>query len=103
MVNQHAKPGGGLTRRGFIGAAGATAAAVSLPTAVAQAAPRRRSSGLSRIEHIVVFMQENRSYDHYFGAYRGAARPGDRLPRDAPAGPAEAGRPVGLDPPHSLC
>ncbi len=27
-------------------------------------------SGLSRIEHIVVFMQENRSYDHYFGAYR---------------------------------
>ena len=30
----------------------------------------RGGSGLSRIEHIVVFMQENRSYDHYFGAYR---------------------------------
>jgi phospholipase C len=70
MVNQQPKPGGGLTRRGFIGAAGATAAAISVPTAIAQAAPRRRSSGLARIEHIVVFMQENRSYDHYFGAYR---------------------------------
>ena len=31
--------------------------------------PHRGGSGLSRIEHVVVFMQENRSYDHYFGAY----------------------------------
>lgn len=31
--------------------------------------PRRGGSGLSRIEHVVVFMQENRSYDHYFGAF----------------------------------
>ena len=28
-------------------------------------------SKLSDIEHVVVFIQENRSFDHYFGGYRG--------------------------------
>jgi phospholipase C len=42
------------------------------------------------IEHIVVVMQENRSFDHYFGMYPGA----DGFPLDAcmpldPALPAE--------------
>src|ERR1700757_2986913 len=26
---------------------------------------------LSDIEHVVIFIQENRSFDHYFGSYRG--------------------------------
>src|SRR4029077_1749479 len=26
---------------------------------------------LTDIEHIVIFIQENRSFDHYFGSYRG--------------------------------
>jgi phospholipase C len=29
-------------------------------------------SGIHKIEHIVVIMQENRSFDHYFGTYPGA-------------------------------
>src|SRR6266849_11113807 len=28
-------------------------------------------SKLTDIEHVVIFIQENRSFDHYFGAYRG--------------------------------
>src|SRR5215472_17163695 len=28
-------------------------------------------SKLTDIEHVVIFVQENRSFDHYFGSYRG--------------------------------
>jgi phospholipase C len=31
------------------------------------------TSGLSSIKHIVVIMQENRSFDSYFGTFPGAA------------------------------
>jgi phospholipase C len=41
----------------------------SVQKAVAQASPRPGS--LSQIEHVIVFMQENRSFDTYFGALRG--------------------------------
>ena len=34
-------------------------------------------SGIHKIQHVVVIMQENRSFDHYFGLYPGA----DGLPR----------------------
>ncbi|MCU1351249.1 MAG: hypothetical protein JWM05_458 [Acidimicrobiales bacterium] len=46
------------------------------------ASPSARSpaaSGLSKIKHVVVIMQENRSFDSYFGTYPGA----DGLARDA--------------------
>jgi phospholipase C len=36
------------------------------------------TSQLSRIKHIVIIMQENRSFDHYFGTYPGA----DGIPMD---------------------
>jgi phospholipase C len=78
-----------VSRRQFLGAAGATAAALSAPAAlasVASAAPRSRWGGLSRIEHIVVFAQENRSYDHYFGAYRGGTGFSDPHPLTLPGG-----------------
>ena len=32
---------------------------------------RASCSQLSDIEHVVIFIQENRSFDHYFGSYRG--------------------------------
>jgi phospholipase C len=41
------------------------------------AAPQLR--GIHKIEHVVVIMQENRSFDSYFGTYPGA----DGIPRDA--------------------
>ena len=48
-------------------------AAVAGPCAVAQAAPQ----GIHKIEHVVMIMQENRSYDTYFGTYPG----GNGIPR----------------------
>jgi phospholipase C len=42
----------------------------------AQAATVRGSS-LSDIEHVVILMQENRSFDHYFGSLRGVRGYGD--------------------------
>jgi phospholipase C len=72
--------GDGPTRRQFvvggaaIGAAGALAGARAVPSraqsrlveaAAAMSAPKHAS--LNDIEHVVILMQENRSFDHYFG------------------------------------
>jgi phospholipase C len=35
-------------------------------------------SKLTDIEHVVIFIQENRSFDHYFGSYRGVRGFGDQ-------------------------
>jgi phospholipase C len=35
-------------------------------------------SKLSDIEHVVILIQENRSFDHYFGSYRGVRGFSDR-------------------------
>ncbi|WP_330456125.1 phospholipase [Streptomyces sp. NBC_00820] len=72
-----------LTRRRLLGsAAGALggAAALSLlppsvQKAVAAEPPRHRS--LRDIEHVVLLMQENRSFDHYFGTLSGVRGFGD--------------------------
>ena len=84
-VSSHGEhPGEGPTRRAFvvggaaIGAAGALAGGRPAPSraqakliedAVAVSAPGRAS--LNDIEHVVVVMQENRSFDHYFGTMSG--------------------------------
>src|SRR5215510_11600717 len=34
--------------------------------------PANTSSGLHKIQHVIVIMQENRSFDTYFGTYPGA-------------------------------
>ncbi|MEU4875765.1 alkaline phosphatase family protein [Streptomyces sp. NPDC021608] len=65
-----------LTRRRLLGsAAGALgAAAVSLlPPSVqkAVAAGRPARGSLADVEHVVLLMQENRSFDHYFGTLSG--------------------------------
>ena len=36
----------------------------SVHTAMARPAPR---GGIKAVEHVVILMQENRSFDHYFG------------------------------------
>ncbi|GAA0493317.1 alkaline phosphatase family protein [Streptomyces olivaceiscleroticus] len=66
-----------MTRRRLLGSAvGAVAggAALSLlPPSVRQAvaAGPPRNGSLDDIEHVVLLMQENRSFDHYFGTLRG--------------------------------
>jgi len=50
--------------RGDTAAAGATVARAAASTKPA-------GSDLGAIEHVVFLMQENRSFDHYYGTYRG--------------------------------
>jgi phospholipase C len=59
----------------------AAASALALPRLLreALAVPAAGSTGTLRdVEHIVVFTQENRSFDHYFGALRGVRGFDDR-------------------------
>ncbi|WP_432848582.1 phosphocholine-specific phospholipase C [Amycolatopsis sp. CA-161197] len=72
---------GRLSRRSVLGgaaAAGMAGAAAGLGGAFAEAAagPRRRGS-LDDVEHVVVLMQENRSFDHYYGTAAGVRGFGD--------------------------
>lgn len=71
-----------VTRRRFLeGAAGLAAAASLLPPNLRRAlaqAPARPGS-LRDIEHVVLLMQENRSFDHYFGTLAGVRGFGDAL------------------------
>jgi phospholipase C len=59
--------------RSGIGASAALAGVGGIEGAVnrALAAPRPRNARLADVEHVVILMQENRSFDHYFGTLRG--------------------------------
>lgn len=60
-------------------AAVATAAGSLLPPSVYAALARTpRPGGLRAIKHVVLLMQENRSFDHYYGSLRGVRGFGDR-------------------------
>jgi len=63
------------SRRQFLSAsAAALAAGSSFAQTIQKAlatAPARPGAGLAGIDHVVVLMQENRSFDHYFGTLAG--------------------------------
>ncbi|MEV6107280.1 phosphocholine-specific phospholipase C [Streptomyces sp. NPDC051940] len=72
-----------LDRRRFLQLAGGTAAFTALSGSIARAAsiPATRSAGtIQDVEHIVVLMQENESFDHYLGTLRGVRGFGDPRP-----------------------
>ena len=78
-----------LDRRRFLQIAGGTVAISALSSSVARAAqiaPATRTRTISDIEHIVVLMQENRAFDHYFGSLRGVRGFGDPHPVIQPSG-----------------
>ena len=78
-----------LNRRRFIQLAGGTAAATAMSSSIARAASipaARRTGTLKDVDHIVVLMQENRSFDHYFGTLRGVRGFGDPKPVTLPSG-----------------
>jgi phospholipase C len=84
-------PDSGFSRRRFLeGAAVATAIAAAgslLPPSVQAAmAQPVRPGGLKAIKHVIVVMQENRSFDHYFGSLRGVRGFGDRSALGLPSG-----------------
>ena len=53
--------------------------AIAVPSAHGDVRRQAEPSGLEKIEHIVIIMQENRTFDHYFGTFPGA----EGFPRDA--------------------
>src|SRR5690606_10610113 len=72
-------------RRGFLEPAARGAAALAAPGALppsirrALATPAATVTGTIRdVQHVVILMQENRSFDHYFGTLRGVRGFGDR-------------------------
>ena len=73
------QPSAGFTRRRLLGAAaagGAAMAATALPANVQKALaapPPGQDPSLGDIKHVVLLMQENRSFDHYFGTMSGVA------------------------------
>ncbi|MHC3392217.1 phosphocholine-specific phospholipase C [Streptomyces lavendulocolor] len=69
------------------GALGAAAAGSLLPPSLraAMAAPAP-AGGLRAVRHVVILMQENRSFDHYFGTLRGVRGFGDRNAVELPTG-----------------
>ncbi|MFG3182658.1 phosphocholine-specific phospholipase C [Streptomyces nigra] len=72
-----------VNRRRFLQIAGATTAFSALSSSIQQAAAipaHQRTGSLEDVEHIVVLMQENRSFDHYFGTLRGVRGFGDPRP-----------------------
>ncbi len=72
-----------VDRRRFLQLTGGSAALSVLTPSIARAASIpafRRAGSLDDVEHIVVLMQENRSFDHYFGTMRGVRGYGDPHP-----------------------
>src|SRR5882724_7373743 len=85
-----------VSRRRFLSLSGravaASAALAVFPPAIrrALAIPAAARTGtIADVEHIVVLMMENRSFDHYFGTMRGVRGFGDRHPV-----PLASGKPV---------
>ena len=82
-----------LDRRRLLLAAGASALAPAIARAMSIPADVRTGT-VADVAHVVILMQENRSFDHYFGAMRGVRGFGDRFPipvADAPGRSAATG------------
>src|ERR1700745_1651699 len=78
-------------RRTFLQLLSSTALTAAFPSSIARALSipaNNRTGSINDVEHIVFLMQENRSFDHYFGALRGVRGFGDpravRLPSGDP-------------------
>ncbi|MDM0020824.1 phosphocholine-specific phospholipase C [Variovorax saccharolyticus] len=76
-----------LPRREFLrksaGTLGAASALTMLPLSIRRALAANavvETGTIQDIKHIVILMQENRSFDHYFGTLRGVRGFGDRFP-----------------------
>src|SRR5436305_14535898 len=62
-----------VTRREILRAGAATGTAAVLANSLISRAlaASPRCGSLKDVEHVVILIQENRSFDHYFGSYRG--------------------------------
>jgi len=85
-------------RRKLLKLAGAGALAAAFPESIkrALAVPAHHRTGtLQDVEHVVFLMQENRSFDHYFGTLRGVRGFGDKHPMRLASGESVFSQPDG--------
>ena len=78
-----------VNRRRFLQIAGGSVATTLFSDSIARALSipaNRTTRSIRDVEHIVVLMQENRSFDHYFGTLRGVRGFGDPHPVTLPSG-----------------
>lgn len=71
-----------ISRRDFLKFGGSAAVMASFPESIrkALAIPANNATGtIQDVKHVVILMQENRSFDHYFGTMRGVRGFGDRF------------------------
>jgi phospholipase C len=94
-ANRHEARGRGTAtpRREFLriaaGSVGASVAATLMPALIRDvlATPAATTTGtIKDVRHIVIFTQENRSFDHYFGTLRGVRGFNDRMAIRLPNG-----------------
>jgi phospholipase C len=96
-----------LSRRRFLAASAATAGAAVVGSTVAGSTPaaaatptkrrkRKLHGDLRDIKHVVILMQENRSFDHYFGSLRGVRGFGDRSTITLPGGYSVFQQPISV-------
>jgi phospholipase C len=87
MSDHDAPPSATLARRRFLQQAAAATAVAALPGCLTSEEARVldcatavgcAGSDLGSVKHIVMFMQENRSFDHYFGMFPGVRGFGDK-------------------------
>ncbi len=81
------------SRRGFLKSAaalvGTTAAATVFPASIERALAIQANNAtrsIKDVEHVVILMQENRAFDHYFGTFAGVRGFGDRFTIPLPNG-----------------
>jgi phospholipase C len=89
-----------VDRRTFLRMVGIPAVAAALPSNLdkALAIPAsRRTGSIADVEHVIFLMQENRSFDHYFGTMRGVRGFADPHPVQLPSGKTVWHQPNGSD------
>ncbi len=87
-----------INRRQFLAASGATGLFAAFPS-IARALsipPSVKTGTIEDVEHVVILMQENRSFDHYFGTLSGVRGFSDPYPAPAKAKEEQQNRDVFL-------
>src|SRR5580700_4195813 len=93
-----------MSRRRFVGSSLGVVGAASVANALPQTMQKALADvsdtpgSLSQIEHVIVFMQENRSFDTYFGALRGVRGFNDPTAITLPTGKPVWYQPDSLNP-----
>jgi phospholipase C len=84
-----------IDRRTFLQLLSTGALSAAFPPSIARALsiPAHNQTGtINDVEHIVIMMQENRSFDHYYGTLRGVRPPIPIVTTCGPAGSATTGQ-----------